>query len=85
MILGNDVLICGGVAANKQPLKTCDNLKDKSAWEFDKIELKRDMTFSAAAPSPFKDWYVTGGYEGKYLLTYSALQKTLFFPLYEVK
>ena len=78
VILSNDVLVCGGVSANKQPLNSCDLLKDKSAWIFDKSELENDMIFSAAAPSPFKDWFITGGYQGKYVFA-QCLAKKLFF------
>ena len=62
----DDVLVCGGVDVNKRPLLTCDILKRKSYWEFDVSKLEESRTNAATAPSPYKDWFVTGGFVGVY-------------------
>ena len=62
----DDVLICGGVDINKRPLLTCDILRMNSYWEFDVSKLEESRTNAATAPSPYKDWFVTGGFVGVY-------------------
>ena len=70
----DDVLTCGGVDMNKRPLLTCDILRRKSYWEFDVSNLEESRTFAATAPSPYKDWFVTGGFAGVYNFIFEYLK-----------
>ena len=70
----DDVLICGGVDINKRPLLTCDILKRKSYWEFDVSKLEESRTNAATAPSPYKDWFVTGGFVGVHDFTFRKVK-----------
>ena len=54
--------------AAKRSIRMCDLLIDKTIWDSDSVKLKQSKgrIFAAAAPTPYKDWFVTGGYQGKY-------------------
>ncbi len=56
-------MICGGINQFQVPYETCDLLKGKSRWILNYItDSAISRTFAASGQSPFKDFFVTGGF-----------------------
>ena len=61
-----DIMVCGGISTSRTALQSCDLLQDLSRWKFNQKTIK-NRSFAASSQSPYRDWFITGGFITKEL------------------